>query len=565
MTENQQLDKDFDNRLLEILEGIPALDNYDSRTLLLRDLPRGPVGGIRRDPARTPDLGNIVEAAKGWGRLEADDWSLVIIARNALRLSRGTQSGAQLKSLLTEFDIDADFSLPPNENEKQWQKRPSSVEIKLESGDGDNVKQVGYAEGNVTFEEVHKSYLSTTSVVFIIATLILAGVLGGGFYLWSQSPPRPDVMTGDFNIAVAQFGEVTQQGLASSKPGITIHEMLVNFLDSEYYNVTDYGLAVEVAYKNIGRLSGKQEAEKLAEDINAHLVIYGTIYENAGEAELTLKFYVADRYWPDALDMMAGEHQLTLPIRFNVSSLDSFSDLSAEMRSRMTILVSFAEGLIYLQSENFAGALRSFQKAVVEAEDRDLFQGQETLYTFLGFTFAILENYDEGMKYFNKALDLNPEYGRAYIGRGNIYYTRAEILGKAGRNYEYRLYQAGQEYERALIAQDHPVGAHVKDKANLGLGNVYLVEARMKGDIRPYEQAIYHYEQIITQYEKTENERLKTITADAYCGLGDIYTDQEDSIQAEKAYQSCLKLADDSRKQYAEERLNAIQRDYLNK
>ena len=96
---------DFGNRLLEILSQLPALEDYDSRSVLLRNLPREPVGGIRRNPARTPDLYNIVEAAEGWGKLESGEWALVVIAKTALFLAKGTQLGRQLEALLADSGI----------------------------------------------------------------------------------------------------------------------------------------------------------------------------------------------------------------------------------------------------------------------------------------------------------------------------------------------------------------------------------------------------------------------------------------------------------------------------
>ena len=104
MTEHRQPDQDFGDRLLDRLLQIPALDDYDGRTSLLRGLPREAVGGIRRDPARIPDLNNIVTAAEGWGQLASGQWPLVIIAQNALRLARGIQPGAALDALLAEVE-----------------------------------------------------------------------------------------------------------------------------------------------------------------------------------------------------------------------------------------------------------------------------------------------------------------------------------------------------------------------------------------------------------------------------------------------------------------------------
>ncbi|MCP4984762.1 MAG: hypothetical protein GY928_01485, partial [Colwellia sp.] len=98
--------------------------------------------------------------------------------------------------------------MPTNPNKKR-QKQPFLTKIKQQAGD--NAKQIGQVIGNVIFKEEHQ-FLSTTSVIVIIVALALGISLAGGLYWWYQLPTPPNKMTGDFNIAVAEFGEVTDEG-----------------------------------------------------------------------------------------------------------------------------------------------------------------------------------------------------------------------------------------------------------------------------------------------------------------------------------------------------------------
>ncbi len=109
-----RLSADFSDRLLDILLEIPAFQNQDNRNMLLRHLPKGPVSAIQRNSAPLADLNNIVVAAEGWGRLtDSGEWALAIIARDALRFSKGTDLARKIDELLAELET------LPSENDLQ--------------------------------------------------------------------------------------------------------------------------------------------------------------------------------------------------------------------------------------------------------------------------------------------------------------------------------------------------------------------------------------------------------------------------------------------------------------
>ncbi len=75
MTESRQLSDNFKDRLLEILLEIPALRNENIRNRLLHGLPPGPASTIPRNAAWEIDLHNILEAVKGWEKLESGEFN----------------------------------------------------------------------------------------------------------------------------------------------------------------------------------------------------------------------------------------------------------------------------------------------------------------------------------------------------------------------------------------------------------------------------------------------------------------------------------------------------------
>ena len=90
-----KLNPNFSTRLLDLLLEIDQLNNQDNRHLLLRGLSKGPVRTISRSSAMMADLNNILNAAEAWGQIKSSgEWALVMIAKNALRFVKGTQSSA---------------------------------------------------------------------------------------------------------------------------------------------------------------------------------------------------------------------------------------------------------------------------------------------------------------------------------------------------------------------------------------------------------------------------------------------------------------------------------------
>jgi Trypsin-like peptidase domain len=106
---------DFKDRLLDALLEIDAFKRPENRDFLLRHLPRGPVAAIARYSAQMADLGGIVDAAEGMGQLlESGEWALVVVARDASRFAKGTQTQKTLEVLLGELETNlSKVEVPP--------------------------------------------------------------------------------------------------------------------------------------------------------------------------------------------------------------------------------------------------------------------------------------------------------------------------------------------------------------------------------------------------------------------------------------------------------------------
>jgi hypothetical protein len=276
-------------------------------------------------------------------------------------------------------------------NNQQVQEQQSPTEIEQQAGD--HAILIGQVFGDAVFQ-----FLSPKTAITILAALAIAAASLFYLYYRAQKPAR---MTGDFNIAVAQFGEVTDEGIVSSALATQISKLLFDFLDSEY-KATDFGLDVQVAHKKIGILTEDREAEQLAYDIGADLVIYGSVFVIGDEATLSPKFYVADQ--PDTGEL-TGQHQLALPIKFDISSFGFQDEVNTKLRSRAAILVFFTEGLVYLSADDFDQALQSFRGAICEAGNHGPFDGQEVLYLFSAITNRCQGNLEKAGEYLASGLN----------------------------------------------------------------------------------------------------------------------------------------------------------------
>jgi tetratricopeptide (TPR) repeat protein len=367
-------------------------------------------------------------------------------------------------------------------------------------------------------------------IISIIAFLLVTGGVSGGYWYSKQ----PEKMTGNFNISVAQFGEIQADG--SIKPSANaekISSTLFNFLDSEY-RASGLGLTVQVAHKNMPLIIEDAQAEELAKKVNADIVIFGNISVQGDQAEFSPRFYVAEQ--SDTKEM-TGQNELAYPIEFDVSNLGSGNEIHTELRTRAEILFNFTKGLIYYSKEDMDAALRSVQTAIGVAEKLpEPFKGEEALYLLAAKIEINQEEMEEAHQLLDMALELNPNYARAYLARGNIFYTQA-----IKTNFDADLLDKAQvEYTKAYEAPDQPEGAYIPVKAHTTLGNVLVVKAQQTNDPELFSHAIEHYLYVTEEYERTKDPFLRSYAEVAYFGLGAAYERQgrtDDAIEMyERAY-----------------------------
>src|SRR5258706_886867 len=185
---------------------------------------------------------------------------------------KGGDFVANDKNVVYGEDNNNSDSETQHKNERAQKGKSRELGENLEIGGGDFVvgnKVIKFFQENLNiyfFKDVKQL------AFFLIFLIIILGSIAGSYW-YSKQPKK---MTGSYNIAIAQFGEIQANGVNSSSTAEKISSTLFNFLDSEY-RASGLGLTVQVEHENIPLINEDSQAEKLAKQINANIVIYGNV------------------------------------------------------------------------------------------------------------------------------------------------------------------------------------------------------------------------------------------------------------------------------------------------
>jgi len=398
-------------------------------------------------------------------------------------------------------------------------------------------KIVNIAEAGAVYWKI-TVFSSVRQVVALVGMIVLvAAALGAG--VWYLNQPRQ--MTGAFNIAVASFapGDDSQE---TKRIAAAFSQRLAQFLDAQQLP------GVEVQHRHIGIIPSTIEADALATRINAHIVIYGSVLAEAGEATVFPIFWVADNFRPDVRELN-GESRLTIPITTTTRAIMEPSDPNIQaMEQRFDLLLEFTKALVYLQSNQLLEANQAIVLTLERAEAYPDLPGQEIFYLFASQIARLRQDHEQAEQYVQAALNLDSQYGRAYIAWANIAYDRGDF------------YAAVQKYELAQQIGETNLDRYLPAKASLGLANICSVELqtvlrRDEVEIAAANElaecARTNYNQVIRYYADQStgaqhpNLILQKLAAQAYYGMGLIYEATQNQALAKQMYEIAFTLADD--------------------
>ena len=361
------------------------------------------------------------------------------------------------------------------------------------------------------------------------ALLGLLATLTGlyAFYADRLAPHPTSPMTGDLNIAIAQFSQRNLDGHAKPSADRTgFADSLQDELRRQLSPLAARDFQVQLRSPAqtgpIGEATPKERAEhaeRRAQQLNAHILIYGTYAESQEASSVTPEFYVAPGGMRDAEELI-GHLAFGSPIRVPgdvASDAVARRSLRRHAVARAHALVQFMLGLGWYRANQLNEAMAAFA-AAESAEDWNARDGKEVLYLFAGNTAGKLGHHDAAKRAYSLALALNPGYARALLGLGEIYLHEAGRNCAPGRADLRGLRRSVALFKKAQIASDQPPLSDVPTKAAFQLGRAYLCLSQAGGGDNLQIASREEFNLVVQEFDRG-NARVRHLAAESHFGL----------------------------------------------
>lgn len=457
--------------------------------------------------------------------------------------SRGAKRGVLVPARIDDVEIPLGFGEAHTANLIEWDGRLSGTGLdqllvgveRVLSGGGTPPRRRpredlrSWLRRQLTLRSLRARIYALLGIVGLLLGLVL-GILEFK-ERFIDDPPGPPVMTGDFNVAVTQFGELAEDGQAvESVEGAGLADSLFRELEEAVAELPSSTFQIRVQSPEVnGALVGgtrqarADEAAELAEEIGAHLVIYGTLQISDAGSTFEPEFYLALGDFGD--EDLAGQYGLGTPIHVDGNAtLTAYREvLRTRLLSRTEALAQFVIGLTRYTQAKFSEAKTHFEAAAANDAWKDE-DGKEVAYLFLGNIQGRLGNLDAAEKSYAEALGLEPDYARAQIGAAEV--LRAKSCEKESRK---GLDLALELYDTAVKAPIQSPHADVATKASIGRARSYQCLITLgetahadRGVESLVDEVAREFRAVIADFE-SPNRRVRELAAEAHAGLGLLY------------------------------------------
>jgi tetratricopeptide (TPR) repeat protein len=382
----------------------------------------------------------------------------------------------------------------------------------------------------------------------LLGILIVLAAVGGPYWIVHSLKDEPSEMDGDFRVAVAGFASDEQ--LSDSNIGEelaqSVYLRLKKAFDELAIIFTVWGPNKVESIEGSNREARAQAAERIAQDVEADIVVYGIVRSNGSNWEVTPEFYIsADNFYHAA--EVVGEHDLGTAIKLlGQGNIADRIEVSSELTARVQALARIVIGLSYHSNSDFEAASNNFQMAQdIDGWEDD--EGRHVLYLLIGNAANKEGDFDTAEAYYRKALDLDIEYARGYLGLANVYYRRAiEPFAESKDPTQTDLdliARATKTYKLATQATNQPPLADIQTKARFGQGQCYFMRV-YAGEEEFFDPAITKFESVIEDYADGENPRVIELAAESYARLALIYDLSDHPDLAVKNYEAAAELSE---------------------
>jgi tetratricopeptide (TPR) repeat protein len=343
----------------------------------------------------------------------------------------------------------------------------------------------------------------------------------------------PPPMTGDFNVAVAEFAAMDEFGEGGdAAEAVALSDQVFRRLDDELaaqFSTEGFDIAVR-APEDTGPIQGETRDERaaqaavLASEIGADVILYGTLRSTDSGHEFQPEFYLTDRTLQGAEELV-GQYELGEAEPADPANPVVSRQLRETVLTRTQALAQFVIGLGYYAIGEYDEARVRFltAEATPEWEDDD---GKEILYLLLGNVSARLREYQTAGEYYQRALTINPDYARAHVGRADTVFQASRGSCTPGTADVGGLENAAARFDEALQAAFRPALSDIRPKVAFGLGRVHLCQMLAglpeQPDAADFQEVVDDFEAVVEEYE-AGNDRLDELATESHASLGLVY------------------------------------------
>ena len=280
--------------------------------------------------------------------------------------------------------------------------------------------------------------------LLLVATLLVVSLgllLSVGLLLLNRPDPQAEStatpstapvssvlpMSGDYNVAVLPFSETTPSGAPQpSTEGTALAESVYGQLQAELAAIEGF----QVNLRGPAELppltadtseARAQEALALAKDLDADVVLYGTLDRQAQRTTLQPELIVSPQQLGDTPEL-AGEHLLGSPIVQNVD-IDGNAVGRQAMRQALVgrgrAVVDLLAGLAYLAFGDRTNVLVHFTDAAAASPE----EGTPLFKLFEGNALGELGKLEEADEAYLAGLVADPHSPRLLLGRAEVAYA----------------------------------------------------------------------------------------------------------------------------------------------
>ncbi len=193
-------------------------------------------------------------------------------------------------------------------------KRKPKKKIEIKGSRGFVIGDFATVINNFWDEQVLKRFGLEQRAGFVILFLAIVGTGLGLFFGLRQT--QKEFMTGEFRIAIASFAETGRD--LPDKIGYTVADGLNIRLTDDLKEIT-VGPKVEIwSPDRVETINGStpqaraENAEKLAKEIHAHMVIYGVVEETSNGMLVIPEFYLDTEGFHEGSEVI-GQYDLGSP------------------------------------------------------------------------------------------------------------------------------------------------------------------------------------------------------------------------------------------------------------